>query len=572
MLQVRIGQYSDAGRKSANQDCHGARLPQGAVLAAKGAALAIADGISSSEAAHLASRAAVTSFLEDYYCTPDAWSVKQAAERVVGATNSWLYAQTQAGAGRYDKDRGWVCTFSAMVLKSRTAHIFHVGDTRIWQVQGRALEQLTTDHRVQSGDETYLGRALGIAPRVEIDYRQVPLEEGDCFVLATDGVYDFLPAAAMVALIARHGEDLDAAAHAIAGEALVRGSQDNLTVQVLRVQALPQAEVVEALREAAGMPPPPPLAPRMHFEGYRIVRELHASARSQAFVALDEASGRTVVLKLPSTEQREDPRALERLLLEEWVARRVDHAHLLKAFGGERKRGHLYSVMEYLPGQTLAQWMLDHPRPSLETVRGLVGQAARGLRALHRAGVVHQDLRPENIMVDATGSLKIIDFGSARVAGIEETAGAQALALPGLAQYMAPEFFLGGEGTPQSDLFSLAVVAYQLLAGRLPYGLEVPRCHSLAEQRRLQYQSLHAVRRDVPAWVDEALRKALQPEPHKRHGDVAEFAYALQHPEPGLVRRRLPLAERDPLTFWRSLALALALCCLVLLGLLAGRG
>ena len=137
---------------------------------------------------------------------------------------------------------------------------------------------------------------------------------------------------------------------------------------------------------------------------------------------------------------------------------------------------------------------------------------------------------------------------------------------------MAPEFFLGGQGTQQSDLFSLAVIAYQMLGGRLPYGMEVPKCHSLAEQKRLHYQSLHAVRRDVPAWVDEALRKALQPEPDKRHGDVAEFSYALQHPAPGLRRSSLPLVERDPLTFWRSLALVLAVCCVVLLGLLVRRG
>ena len=185
--------------------------------------------------------------------------------------------------------------------------------------------------------------------------------------------------------------------------------------------------------------------------------------------------------------------------------------------------------------------------------------------------MVHQDLRPENLMIDATGSVKIIDFGAVRVVGIEEMAGAERLALPGLAQYMAPELFLGGEGSRASDLFSLAVVTYQLLTGRLPYGMEVPKCHGLAEQKRLRYHSLHVLRPDVPAWVDDTLRKALRVEPHQRHADVAEFAYALHHPEPGLRREHVPLAERDPLTFWRTLALVLGLCCIGLLGLLATR-
>lgn len=569
-LRIAAGQYSSAGRKPANQDFHGIRLPEGAALAAKGVAVALADGISSSLTASEASRAAVTSFLADYYCTPDAWSVKHSAERVLAAANSWLYAQTQAGAGRYDKDRGWVCTLSAMVVKSRTAHLFHVGDTRIYQLQGRTLEQLTTDHRVHSGGETYLGRALGIAPQLEIDYRALPVEAGDIFVLATDGVYDHMHEPDIATLLALHAADLDAAARSIAEQALARGSQDNLTVQVLRVEALPQAEAVEVLREASGLPQAPDLAPRMLLDGFRIVRELHASSRSHAWLAQDEETQQAVVLKIPATEQREDPRALDRLMLEEWVARRLDNAYLLKAWAPTRKRGHLYSVMEYVQGQTLAQWMVDHPKPSLESVRGIVGQLAKGLRALHRAEMAHQDLRPENVMMDATGSVKIIDFGAVRVVGIEE-AGADRLQLPGLAQYMAPELFLDGEGTAASDLFSLAVITYQLLTGRLPYGLELPKCRNLAEQKRLRYHSLHEIRRDVPAWVDDTLRKALHMEPHQRHADVAEFAYALQHPEPGLRRERLPLVERDPLAFWRTLAIVLALCCVGLVGLLASR-
>jgi len=570
-LQIATGQYSSAGRKSANQDFHGICQPEGAALAAKGVAVALADGISSSETAGQASKAAVTSFLADYYCTPDAWSVKHSAERVLAAANSWLYAQTQAGAGRFDKDRGWVCTLSAMVVKARTAHLFHVGDTRIYQLQGRTLEQLTTDHRVHSGDETYLGRALGIAPQLEIDYRALPVEEGDTFVLATDGVYDHLSEPDIAALLALHAGDLEAGARAIADEALQRGSQDNLTVQVLRVDALPQAEAAEALRGAASLPLAPDLAPRMLFDGFRIVRELHASDRSHTWLAQDEQTQQTVVIKLPATEQREDPRALDRLMLEEWIARRLDSVHLLKAWAPTRKREHLYSVMEYVQGQNLTQWRVDHPNPPLDAVRRIVDQIARGLRVLHRAEMVHQDLRPENLMIDATGSVKIIDFGAVRVVGIEEMEDTDRLLLPGLAQYMAPELFLGVEGSPASDLFSLAVITYQLLTGRLPYGMEVPKCHSLAEQKRLRYHSLHALRPDVPAWVDDTLRKALLPEPHQRHADAAEFAYALRHPEPGLRREHVPLVERDPLTFWRTLALVLALCCIGLLGLLATR-
>lgn len=571
-LVIRAGQHSDAGRKPANQDCHGFVVPAAPQLAAKGAAFAIADGISSSASAAQAAQAAVRSFLHDYYCTSDAWSVKKSVERVVAAANSWLYAQTQAGLGRHDKDRGWVCTLSALVLKSRTAHLFHAGDARIYQVQGRALEQLTQDHRVAvGGGQSYLGRALGAAGQLEIDYRTVALEPGDTFVLATDGVYEHVRHAEVVDAITQHGEDLDAAARAITGAALANGSQDNLTVQVVRVEALPDAQAGELSRLATELPVPPLLAPRMVFDGYRIVRELHASSRSHIYLAVDQDTREPVVLKTPSIALQGDAAYVERFLMEEWVARRVDSAHVLRARPPARRRNYLYAVMEYVQGQTLRQWMLDHPRADLETVRRIVGQVARGLRALHRLEMVHQDLRPENVMIDATGTARIIDFAAVRVAGLAETEGGEE-AILGTVQYTAPEVFLGAPASARSDLFSLAVIACEMLTGALPYGAQVARCRTLAEQKRLAYQPLAATRRDVPAWVDETLRKALQPQPHRRHGDVAEFAFALHNPDPELpARERVPLIERNPVVFWKGVSLALVVLLLFCLSPL-GRG
>src|ERR687889_1021370 len=115
-LTISIGQHSEKGLKETNQDFHGAVIPNGSTLALKGIAIAIADGISTSSVSHIAAESAIKSFLTDYYCTSDAWSVKTAAQRVIGATNSWLYAQTRRGLHTSDMDRGYVCTFTAIVL------------------------------------------------------------------------------------------------------------------------------------------------------------------------------------------------------------------------------------------------------------------------------------------------------------------------------------------------------------------------------------------------------------------------------------------------------------------------
>jgi len=517
-LAISLGQHSDRGRKPANQDFHGACVPADAQLASKGIAIALADGISSSEVSHVASETAVASFLSDYFCTSDAWSVKQSAQRVLVAINSWLHAQTRHSPHRYDRDRGYVCTFSALVLKSASAHLFHVGDARIYRLRDGDLEQLTEDHRVRvSADTSYLGRALGIDRHLEIDYRTLPLVVGDLFLLATDGVYEHIGARDVAQLVAEHGDDLDVAARRIVEQALANGSDDNLTAQLVRIDSLPEQAADDVQRQLGELALPPLLEPRMQFDGYRIVRELHVSSRSHVHLAVDEASGATVVLKTPSLDLRGDPAYLERFLLEEWIARRLDNPHVVKACPPPRQRRYLYTVSEFIDGQTLTQWMLDHPQPDLETVRGIVEQIARGLRAFHRLEMLHQDLRTQNLMIDATGTLKIIDFGSTRVAGLaERNAPGTQDNLLGTAAYTAPEYFLGEAGTPRSDQYSLAVIAYQLLSGRLPYGADVARARTTAAQKRLCYQPLRHAQRDIPAWIDEVLGKALHPDPSRR--------------------------------------------------------
>jgi len=567
-LAISLGQHSDRGRKPANQDFHGACVPADAQLASKGIAIALADGISSSEVSHIASETAVASFLSDYFCTSDAWSVKQSAQRVLVAINSWLHAQTRHSPHRYDRDRGYVCTFSALVLKSASAHLFHVGDARIYRLRDGGLEQLTEDHRVRvSADTSYLGRALGIDRHLEIDYRTLPLAVGDLFLLATDGVYEHIGARDAAQLVAEHGDDLDLAARRIVERALANGSDDNLTAQLVRIDSLPEQAVDDVQRQLGELALPPLLEPRMLFDGYRIVRELHISSRSHVHLAVDEASGAKVVLKTPSMDLRGDAAYLERFLLEEWIARRLDNPHVVKACPPPRQRRYLYTVSEFIDGQTLAQWMLDHPQPDLETVRGIVEQIARGLRAFHRLEMLHQDLRPQNLMIDATGTLKIIDFGSTRVAGLtERNAPGTQDNLLGTAAYTASEYFLGEAGTPRSDQYSLAVIAYQLLSGRLPYGADVARARTTAAQKRLCYQPLRHAQRDIPAWIDEVLGKALHPDPARRYADLSEFVFELRQPNPAFLNRaRPPLLERNPLLFWKSLSLLLAVTVVALL-------
>lgn len=567
-LKVSISQYSDKGRKEINQDFHDVRIPKEPQLSNKGIAIAIADGISSSEVSQVASKVCVTSFLMDYFSTPETWSVKKSAERVLASINSWLYSQSKQGQYHYDQNRGYVCTFSGMVIRSRTAHIFYAGDTRVYRLRENILEQLSEDHRLWvSNEKSYLARALGMDSQVTADYRSHQVEEGDIFILMTDGVYECVSSDFIIYTLQNHQKDFASVAKIISDKAYDQGSTDNLTIQLVRVNSLADKNVNETHNELRNKPFPPILEARSSFDGYTIMRVLSSSSRSHVYLAQDNETKTSVVIKTPSIDLRDDKAYLERFMMEEWIAIRLNSAHVAKSYLPTRKRNFLYTVTEYIEGQTLAQWMIDNPKPTLETVRDFAEQISRGLLAFHRQEMIHQDLRPENIIIDTSGTVKIIDFGSTRVEGIMDiNTYMEQENLLGTALYSAPEYFLGKIGTPRSDLFSLGAIVYQMLSGQLPYGVHVARCKTKAAQKKLKYASLDFEEHNIPIWIDETLKKALQPDPYDRYEELSEFIYDLRHPNREFINRtRAPLIERHPVILWKGISSVLFVIILILL-------
>ncbi len=563
-LAISAGQYSSAGLKESNEDACGIRIPDEPLLTTKGIAAVIADGVSSSAGGREASECCVQGFLNDYFSTPESWVARTSGQRVLGALNRWLHGQ---GQHKYGSAHGMITTLSAVVVKSCTAHLFHVGDTRIYRRREGELECLTRDHQVWSaGEKTFLSRAMGADTHVEIDYRSLPVERGDLFLLTTDGVHGWLSPRDMQALLERHAGQPEQAARALVEAALARGSSDNATCQVFTIDSLPEIDEETFYRQLVELPFPPPLENGMVLDGYRILRELHASSRSQVYLALDTETNERVVLKTPSVNYEDDAGYIDRFLHEEWAGRRLNNPHVLRVLKPRRRRRFLYYVTEYLEGQTLRQWMHDHPLPSPAAVRPLVSQIAAGIRAFHRQEMIHQDLKPENIMIDTHGTVKIVDFGSTRIAGIQEIATPLRHEHPlGSLDYAAPEYFLGYAGTSQSDLYALGVITYEMLTGHLPYGGPL----SARNLKRVRYRPAQDFNPEVPLWVDKALQKAVHIQPQRRYDSLSEFVYDLAHPNPAFLEEDMPLLERNPLAFWRGLALLEALLLLLLLAYLA---
>lgn len=567
-LKVSISQHTDKGRKELNQDFHDVRIPKEPQFSNKGIAIAIADGISSSDVSQIASKVCVTSFLIDYFSTPESWSVKKSAQRVLASINSWLYSQSKQGLHHYDKNRGYVSTFSGMIIRSQTAHIFYAGDTRIYRLRANKLEQLSEDHRLWvSNEKSYLSRALGMDSQVSVEYESFQIEEGDIFILMTDGVYECVSSDFIIYTLQKNEKNFGSVAKIISDKAYEQGSKDNLTIQLVRINSLADKNVAETHQELRDKPFPPILEARSSFDGYTIVRILSSSSRSHVYLAQDDETKTSVVLKAPSIDLREDRAYLERFMMEEWIAIRLNSPYLVKSYMHTRKRNYLYTIFEFIEGQTLTQWMIDNPKPTLEAVRDIAEQIAKGLLALHRQEMIHQDLRPENIIIDTTGTVKIIDFGSTRVEGIMDiNTYHEQDNLLGTALYSAPEYFLGKVGTPRSDLFSLGLIVYQMISGKLPYGVQVARCTTKASQKKLKYLPLDSEENSIPIWIDETLKKALQVDPYERYEELSEFIYDLRHPNTKFVNRtRPPLVERHPVILWKGISFVLFMIILILL-------
>ncbi|PCJ70614.1 MAG: protein kinase [Rhodobiaceae bacterium] len=549
---IEVGQYSDAGPKAENQDSYGVVMPSASLLQTKGIAIAIADGMSSCEAAKMASETCVKSFLEDYYCTHESWTVKRSAAAVLNATNRWLYGQGQRQAVY---GQGMVSTFTGVVLKGGIAHIFHVGDSRVALMRSGTLEPITREHRVRvAGKSDYLARAIGILPDLDVDYHQEEIQSGDFLVLTTDGVHDFVSDILIADIIQEEGEDITRAARRVVESALEAGSDDNTTCQIIRVTAPGRIDEQAHLAQLARHKFAPDLSPGDLFEGYRVLAELHASNRTQVYLALDLETERKVILKTPSVNFDDDPAYIEMFTREEWVGRQIKSPHVAAVLEAKSARKHLYYATEFVEGNTLREWMAAHPRPTHEQICSIISQISVGLRAFHRKDILHRDIKPENIVIDQAGTAKIIDFGSSLAGGLDELGTPVEMpTLTGTVGYTAPELHLGQLATKRSDLFSLGVIAYEMATGRLPYKkgfMDAKSAKTLKPVPASQYNP------DIPAWMSAALAKATAREPAERYDALSAFVMDLARPNSTIVPTGVrPLLERDPILFWRVLAI-----------------
>jgi len=561
-----IGQRSVAGIKAQNEDAIGIRIPDERLLTTKGAVAIIADGVSASEAGKEASETCVHNFLSDYYSTPETWSVSKSTSQVLTALNRWLYSQGRQFA---DAQKGYLTTLSTIVFKSHSAHLLHVGDSRIYRLRNNSLEQLTRDHTtVVNNKQSYLARAMGLDVTLDVDYKEVELQVGDVFLLSTDGLHDFVNDKQLRDTVQQthiSAEcDFEACCEQLIQHALANNSNDNISCQLLRINSLPKQSAEDVHVHLASMPFPPALRKGLAIDGLKVIKALHASSSSHLYLVEDQDTKQQYCMKAPSVNYIDDPAYIERFTLETWIGSRLNNPHILKIVETNRPKSHLYYLMEVIDGITLEQWISQHPNPPIQEVLNIVEQVIKGLRAFHRKETLHQDLKPGNIMIDNNDQVKIIDFGSCFVKGIAEiSTPLQRDKTLGTAAYSAPETVINGDSTAQSDIFAVAVIMFEMLTGKQPFNGKLETCRTQKAYLNTKYIPAYELNPLVPFWLDGAIKKGLRFDPNKRHADVSELLHELQHPNPKYKNnRKQTLIEKNPERFWQviSLLLLLALC------------
>jgi serine/threonine protein phosphatase PrpC len=543
-MQITYAALSVPGPvRACNEDCVGWDQPADPQARRdRGAVVIMADGVGGEGGGEIASKlaceAALKQFREAKPNTPQGTLLFQ----MFNAANQAVYDRRM-----HDRSRMGT-TLSVSLFRNDELNVGHVGDCRVYLIQAGRIRRVTNDHSY-AGVQVKLGlitveeakgsdlrcvltRSVGQDPIVRADYHTLKVHHGDYVVHCCDGLYCFVTEQEIFDFVTK--QPAETACRELIALAERRGADDNLSVQVVQIKD------VERMSYYRGLPiyqKVPDLSMGQDIQPGQLLDERYAiddiiarSGMATIYKGRDVNSGQTVALKVPFMHLESDPNFYSRFKREQEIGTRLNHPYILHVEPDDGKRSRPYIVMEYLEGQTLGHLMRSvRPMPVNDALK-IASRVCEALHYLHTHDVVHRDLKPDNIMICNDGSIRIMDFGIAKVEGSRRlTFGAFQPAM-GTPDYMAPEQVRGKRGDPRTDIYSLGAILYEMVTGSVPYEGNTPL---LIMNARLTGDPVAPRKRnlEITAQVEEIILHAMARDPAERYDSALDFKRDLDNPD-----------------------------------------
>lgn len=555
----------------------------------RGAVAVLADGVGGLDRGEVASRMAVETALATFREAPEEdRTPQQLITQMFNAANLAVYDKGMEEHGR----SRMATTLCIAVLRNDEVVVGNVGDSRVYLVRKGEIKQLSTDHSYvgmqqkfgliseqdakTSDHRNILTRSVGQEPVVRVDVESSTAFKGDRVVLCSDGLYAYVADSEIADIVSRLSPAQ--ACRQLVALAEQRGTDDNLSVQVLLINE------VEKFSYYRGVPMyhEPAAAPATGYEPqpgktldnrFFITETISRSGMATIFKATDLKTKETVAVKVPFMEFESDPGFYSRFQREEEIGNRLSHPYILRFIPEDEgeHRSRPYIVTEYLRGYTLAHLLNSmRPMPEKDALK-FASRLCEALAYMHERGVIHRDLKPQNIMICYDGTIRIMDFGIAKSQEGRRITFAGFSPAVGTPDYMAPEQIKGKRGDERTDIYSLGAMLYEMVVGETPFEGENL---FVVMNARVTGDPVAPRKRNpnVSPQVEEIILHAMEREPGKRYPNAVAMKAELD--DPGTVqltgrceRLRAPTALTGGGSKVRWIVLGVTIA-LVVLGLL----
>jgi serine/threonine-protein kinase len=442
-----------------------------------GSVALLADGVGGEGNGDIASRLAVETALATFKEAKPQTSTTDLAREMFNAAAARVFQAAQH-QGRM------ATTLIAGLFRHDQLTVVHVGDSRGYLIRSGRIKRLTADHSytsfqvklglllernaMTSPHRSTLTRSIGYEPMCHYDISNEPLQKGDVILQCTDGLYGFLLDEEILDAVVKYhpGE----ACKRLIALAEKRQVSDNVSVQIVQVWDVDHASSPSpANTPSRGEKPNELGVGTLLDDRFEITDVIAKSGMASLFRANDRKSGAAVALKVPYLQIESDPGGFERFRREEEIGLQLNHPYILKLIAVEQK-SRPYLAMEYLEGQTLGELLKSvRPLPEPDAVK-IASRICEALEYMHSHGVVHRDLKPQNIMLCNDGSIRIMDFGIAKAQSARRLTFVGFTPTMGTPDYMAPEQVRGSRGDQRTDIYSLGAILYEMVTGEPPFG------------------------------------------------------------------------------------------------------